>query len=97
MSKSKKTANNKPQTGRARRAPACAPFGLPSARFPSKQSFFGASATAGGLNGASKELLAMLPRYGVTGVETRRIFGRRAKLYIRLEEIVEPVQLTIKN
>ena len=52
---------------------------------------------AGVLNGASQELLAMLPRYGVTGVETRHIFGRRGRLYIRLEEIVEPVQLTIEN
>ena len=47
------------------------------------------------LNGASKELEAILGGFKVVEAEMRRTFGKPSRLYIRMEEILQPVQLKI--
>ena len=47
------------------------------------------------LNGAGKELEAILGGFKVVEAEMRRTFGKPSRLYIRMEEILKPVQLKI--
>ena len=52
--------------------------------------------TTTALNGASKELLAALKNYKVSCAEVRKTLGGRGKLYIRMDEILPEVKLTVQ-